>query len=269
MLSAASPALARAGLLAAINAARSAGCEGRPQAAPLHSNAALDQVARHLSRGERLRDSLAAVGYRAMHSASLFISHAGDDTTVARTVAQRSCPAAGAEPIRDIGLARRGEDLWIVLAAPFAAPAVADATAASRRVVDLANAARSRPRRCGDRQFAAVPPLTVVAALGNAARAHSLDMAAHSDLSHAGSDGSTPGGRAAHAGYRWRVVGENVASGPTSPEEAVAGWLASPGHCENLMDPRFTATGVALAVDPKSAAGVYWTQVFAAPSANR
>jgi len=47
-----------------------------------------------------------------------------------------------------------------------------------------------------------------------------------------------------------------------TPEEAVAGWLQSPHHCENLMTPRFTEMGVAFAVNPATDAGVYWTQTF-------
>jgi uncharacterized protein YkwD len=48
-----------------------------------------------------------------------------------------------------------------------------------------------------------------------------------------------------------------------SPEEAMAGWLDSPGHCANLMDPSFTEMGAGYAVNPNSKAGTaYWTQVF-------
>ncbi len=90
-------------------------------------------------------------------------------------------------------------------------------------------------------------------------------MARHSVLAHEGSDGSSPAQRIARAGYLWHKVGENVASGPTTPEEVMDGWLASPGHCENLMDPDFSEMGIAYTVDPRSASGVYWAQVFASP----
>jgi uncharacterized protein YkwD len=260
------PAFARSGLLAAINAARSATCGGQAHAAPLRAAKELDTVADGLSRGEGLRDALAKVGYRAMHSASLHLSRAGDDAAVARVVARQSCGDSRGETIREIGVARRGDGLWIVLAAPFAAPDLEDVGAVTRRVIELANEARSRPRRCGRQEFAAAPPLSRVAALGDAALAHSRDMARHGYLAHSGTDGTTPSDRIGHEGYRWRIVGENVASGPTSAAEVMAGWLASPGHCENLMDPRFTDTGVAFTVEAKSAAGVYWTQVFATPA---
>jgi uncharacterized protein YkwD len=63
-------------------------------------------------------------------------------------------------------------------------------------------------------------------------------------------------------GYTWRTVGENIASGPTTAAEVMAGWLASPGHCENIMSPRFTEMGIGWVVDPRSESGVYWAQVF-------
>lgn len=43
------------------------------------------------------------------------------------------------------------------------------------------------------------------------------------------------------------------------------GWIDSPGHCANPMDARFTEMGLAYAVDARSRAGIYWTQVFATP----
>ncbi len=47
-------------------------------------------------------------------------------------------------------------------------------------------------------------------------------------------------------------------------------WLESPGHCENIMEPRFTEMGVAFALAPDQNPNIYWTQVFATPRrANR
>jgi uncharacterized protein YkwD len=64
-------------------------------------------------------------------------------------------------------------------------------------------------------------------------------------------------------GYRARHVGENIASGVPTAREVVDGWLASPGHCSNIMDPRFTEMGVAYATERRSRGVIYWTQVFA------
>ena len=90
-------------------------------------------------------------------------------------------------------------------------------------------------------------------------------MADRSILSHDGRDGSTPGVRATRAGYQWRVVGENIAGGQSTPEQVVAEWVRSPRHCGNLMSADYSEMGVAYAVEPQSAVGIYWVQMLAAP----
>jgi uncharacterized protein YkwD len=90
-------------------------------------------------------------------------------------------------------------------------------------------------------------------------------MLSHNYFAHEGYDGSTPAQRVAATGYRYQLVGENLASGPESAAEAVAGWLASPGHCENIMDARFSESGVAYAANNSGTPRVYWVQEFATP----
>jgi uncharacterized protein YkwD len=90
-------------------------------------------------------------------------------------------------------------------------------------------------------------------------------MAEHSYFSHDGRDGSQPADRATRAGYVWRSVGENIAAGQASADEAVRGWIDSPPHCANLMSPRYTEMGVAYAVNLNSKMAIYWAQVFGAP----
>lgn len=77
-------------------------------------------------------------------------------------------------------------------------------------------------------------------------------------MSHTGSDGSSPVQRIDREGYSWSALGENVAFGYRNVASVMAGWLASPGHCSNIMNPNFTQLGAA-EVD------YYWTQVFARP----
>jgi uncharacterized protein YkwD len=46
----------------------------------------------------------------------------------------------------------------------------------------------------------------------------------------------------------------------------VAGWLSSPGHCANLMNPRYTEMGAAYGLNSaRKSTYPYWTQVFGAP----
>ena len=90
-------------------------------------------------------------------------------------------------------------------------------------------------------------------------------MAANNYFSHTGRDGSSFAQRATRAGYRYRMIGENIAAGQLSPEEAVAGWIKRPAHCANLMNASYTEMGVALAVNATSTMGVYWVQLLGTP----
>jgi uncharacterized protein YkwD len=74
-------------------------------------------------------------------------------------------------------------------------------------------------------------------------------------------DGSSPGARARAAGYAWTKVAENIAGGQITPQEAVTGWLHSPGHCRNIMG-SYDEIGVSYVTRPGSELRTYWTQVF-------
>jgi uncharacterized protein YkwD len=178
---------------------------------------------------------------------------------------ERYCAALGDPGLREAGAHREGNTWWIVLAAPYDVPQLADAPAALQHVLALTNEARARPRRCGPREFAAAPPLGGNALLARTAQEHASDMALHDFLEHKGRDGSTVSQRLTRAGYRWRDVGENIAAGQASPEEVVQAWLKSPEHCASIMEPSFTEMGAAFAVNMQSSSVIYWTQVFARP----
>ncbi|HEX6396757.1 MAG TPA: CAP domain-containing protein [Steroidobacteraceae bacterium] len=132
------------------------------------------------------------------------------------------------------------------------------------RVVELVNEARSHGRRCGREKFSAAPALRASRKLDDAAAEHARDMARKKYFEHEGSDGSQPRDRVKRAGYQSRLTGENIALGPQSAEEVVAGWLDSPGHCANIMEPRFRDIGVGLATGPKRGQ-IYWVQNFGSP----
>lgn len=252
------------------NTIRSRGCDGRRGVGPpLRRQPRLDLAAAYLASGAGLGRATAAAGYRAARSVSLRISGDLAAAAVARVLAAHMCASLTDPGLRDVGFFGRGGELWVLAAAPFAAPELSNPARVAERVLDLVNAARAGGRRCGSRFFAPAAPLRLSPQLYGAAIAHSRDMAARSYLDHVGTDGSTPAVRVSRTGYRWRAVGENIAAGLPSAREAVDGWLASPPHCANIMDPDFTATAIAYAVDAKSRMGVYWTEVFAAPLRER
>jgi uncharacterized protein YkwD len=97
------------------------------------------------------------------------------------------------------------------------------------------------------RQAHGLAPLARHPALGEAARAHAVDMARADSLSHMGSDGSRLEDRLRRAGYGFRVAAENLASGPASPEAAADLWMASEGHRRNMLIPEITEAGAAMA----------------------
>jgi uncharacterized protein YkwD len=166
---------------------------------------------------------------------------------------------------RSLAAAAAGVGLLACLHAPPASAAVTvkanSPDAVLERVFQLVNAARSGARRCGRRGVGSAPPLRPSRALTLAAQDHAHDMVRRRYFDHAGSDGSAPKERVRRRGYEPRLTGENIAYGPESAEEVVAGWLRSPGHCENIMDARFHDTGLALDVDRRSGA-VYWVEDF-------
>jgi len=168
---------------------------------------------------------------------------------------------------RKTGKPLHGLAILAALAACSAAPADNAAKvskdATGTRVVELVNAARSRSRQCGSERYAPAPPLKASRELSEAATRHARDMAKKKFFDHTGSDGSVPKDRVLRAGYRSRLTGENIALGPESAEEVVAGWLASPGHCENIMDPRFQDIGVGIATG-RGRGQIYWVQTFGA-----
>ncbi|WP_338710937.1 CAP domain-containing protein [Streptomyces virginiae] len=108
-----------------------------------------------------------------------------------------------------------------------------------------------------ERAAAGCQAVTLNAKLTKAAQDHSADMAANSNMSHTGSDGSDPGARITRAGYSWSTYGENVAYGYSTPEKVMEGWMNSPGHRENILNCSFKEIGIGLA-QPNS----YWTQDF-------
>ena len=249
---------------ATVNAARSRGCGAASrQTQPLRIDERLDAVAARLPGGVRLADAVSAERYPAARSASIRVTRAASPAALYDLLTQRFCSDVADPEFRTIGIARRGEDLWIVLAAPFEAP-VADASTVARQALALVNQARAKARRCGSRSHAPAPAVVLDATLTSVAAAHARDMARTGRMGHEGSDGSTAAERVTRAGYPWRTVAENVAAGDRTAEAVVQTWLASPGHCSNLMNPDVREMGIASAFEAASPKGTYWAQVFAA-----
>jgi uncharacterized protein YkwD len=148
--------------------------------------------------------------------------------------------------------------------APFSTPALSPELAT--RALQLVNDVRARGTHCGDELFGPAPPVTLSGTLANVALGHASDMAEKNYFEHVDPAGQSPADRVRAVGYSEKLVGENIAYGPKSVDEVVQGWLDSPGHCENIMDPRFVEMGIGLAPGHVKR-GLYWVQVLAEPRA--
>ena len=105
-------------------------------------------------------------------------------------------------------------------------------------------------------------PLRLNAALTDAAKEHSRDLAKWDRISHYGSDGSNPWDRVKRTGYKPRLAAENVGTGQASFDEVLRGWKESPGHNKNLLLADAKEMGLALVQDPKTEFKSFWTLVI-------
>lgn len=215
--------------------------------------------------GGGLRDGLKAVGYQAVKVRAIRLVGAHDAEEAFDMLRSDYCAALLDSQYADIGVRRARNEWQVLLARPLLDTQLGDGRATGQALLAQVNAARAKPRLCGRQRFAAARPLTWNAALGAAAQRHSRAMANENFFAHRDLDGDLPADRARDAGYRGRQIGENIAAGQGSASKAMAGWLASPGHCANLMNPMFTQVGAAYAENSRSDDGVYWTMVFGAP----
>jgi uncharacterized protein YkwD len=250
--------------IAAMQLLREGGCGGTlPPARPLHRLAALDRAAEQWAGGRALNDAAERSGYGPQAAAGLHISGPGSATV--QLLKQAGCRTVTNPAMNDIGVYQRGSDTWLVLAAAYVTPPASQAPVLAARALELVNQVRARGARCGERSFAPAPPVKLSNTLDGVALGHADDMARHNYFEHQDLTGHSPADRVRAVGYQEKLVGENIAYGPKSADEVVQGWLDSPGHCENIMDPRFAEMGIAFAPGHSSKRGLYWVQLLAAP----
>ncbi len=209
-----------------------------------------------------LQQALSRAAYPLVNVQAISLSGPRDAQAAMKAVQESFCKVVLDPQFVDIGISRDQREWRIVLARPLLTARLGDWQVEGQKVLDLINTARTQPRQCGTLAFAAAAALTWNATLATAAQSHSRDMANNNYLDHKDRNGGTPGDRAELAGFIGQQIGENIAAGQDTPNKVVEGWLASPGHCANLMNAQFRELGAAYAVDPKSDAAIYWTAVF-------
>lgn len=94
------------------------------------------------------------------------------------------------------------------------------------------------------------PALTLNAQLSAAAQAKAEDMVQKNYWSHNSPDGKTPWTFIDAAGYQYRSAGENLAYGFSNANESIAGWMGSPEHRANILDPSYQNVGFGVVSSP-------------------
>jgi uncharacterized protein YkwD len=211
-----------------------------------------------------LQQAMATAGYPMKNVQAISLSGPRDAASAMKAIQESFCQIVLDPQFVDVGVSRQDNQWRIVLARPLLSSRLGDWQTEGQKLLIELNAARAKPRQCGTQSFNATAPLAWNATLATAAETHSRAMANNNFFDHKDRDGRTPGDRAELAGYDFQQIGENIAAGQDSVRKVVEGWLTSPGHCANLMNPQFRELGAAYATDPKSDAGIYWTAMFGA-----
>jgi len=126
---------------------------------------------------------------------------------------------------------------WATIPRPPHAVSAPYDVQAERQLLNLANQARAE---------ASLPPLAIEEGLTRAARKHSTLMASENQLSHdLPGEPSLPERLAATSSLRLGAEGENVGFA-ASASEVHQGFMHSPHHRENLLNPEYNVAGFAV-----------------------
>ncbi|MGH2913467.1 MAG: CAP domain-containing protein [Solirubrobacteraceae bacterium] len=153
------------------------------------------------------------------------------------------------------------------------APAAAMAHSRSRRrgcahaharIASTSRAGLQRAVVClinSERRSHDLPALSESRRLNRAAQGWTNVMVRERSFSH----GSNFAARISAVGFDWSTVGQNIATGYRTPAAVVKAWMRSPGHCQNILDPRWHDVGTG--VDDRPIAGASslpgtWTDDF-------
>lgn len=224
---------------------------------------ALNEAARLVLRGFKLAQATAQVGYRAKRGGAELLTGTITAPKLAAALANKCGQRLG---YSRYGVATDQGRFALV----YAEPAQVDLTRRTawlEEFLHLTNQARYRGHRCGDTLFASTGPLTWNEPLGRAASAHAAQLVRLNFRGHLAPDSAEgPMERARAAGFPGPSVGETIAYESLTPEEALQGLLASPGHCRIIMNPEWTVMGADVVNgEPGSAFSTYWVQVFGRP----
>ena len=131
----------------------------------------------------------------------------------------------------------------------------------------IAGAPRAQLRRAvlclinHQRRARHLPRLAASARLDRSAQSWTGVMVDHGEFSH----GAAFMDRISAVGFDWSNVAEDIATGYATPSAVVRAWMASPGHCANILSPIYREVGTGVSDHMISGASTIdgtWTQDF-------
>ena len=251
----------RDGIVDLVKDIRKKGCSGNLSVSSLSPVETLNSAADKLVSGLDLSSSLLRSEYRSFKSQAIQLGGHKSLSSLRAALVSRYCLTIIDSSYSEFGVGGTISSAAIILARPFIRE-IQDRKATSAQIVNLVNEARLRGAVCGQDQFISTNLLVANDKLNTVAQFHAVDMATHNYYSHNSKDGKSPSDRMRDGGYVSSITGENIASGQQDAQEVVAGWLRSPGHCRNIMNPLFREIGIGVSVNLKSDRGIYWVQKF-------
>lgn len=96
------------------------------------------------------------------------------------------------------------------------------------------------------RQAAGLQPLAVNHQLTASAQAKATDMFQQNYWSHFSPSGTSPWYFMQQSGYQYVAAGENLAKDFQAEADVVTGWMNSPAHRDNILNPAYKEIGIAV-----------------------
>ena len=241
------------------------------EAAELAAKKAAEEEAIAIAKAQADKEAAEAAAAQAQAEADRIAAEQAEADRIAAEQAEADRIAAEQAEADRIAAEQAEAELASNLGDVSRDPATVECTAGAEdlkaAILEMTNEARLSDRICGGVIWPATAELQWNADLAQAARNHSTDMATYLFFSHTGSDGLKVADRAREAGFTGSYIGENIASGQHTVGIVQHDWLASAGHCENIMRSGFTHMGAAcIEVDKQYGSYQYkdrlWTVVF-------
>ncbi len=232
----------------------------------LLDKALIESVTNSFDAGARLtREDLRNSGYEPSQFADGLASSTRDPAEIVafwRQADPKSLDNFLDAGLRDFGLAaetRGTQSVYAVVAATSQSEInrpiieqLSDLETVRQQLLDRVNEERARRHR---------GPLRPSRALGLAAQTYAERMMRDEFYGHISPRGDTVLERVQASGYDPELTGENLASGQPTADQAMANWMASKGHRDNILDYRFQDVGFGVsALESEGELKILWVQ---------